>query len=43
MPTTLDGEIEHQAAAEADEGVPADVWERLWEEWEPFPPDATAE
>ena len=33
--TELEPELE--AFAEADEEMPADVWERLWEEWEPFP------
>jgi hypothetical protein len=30
----LDPEVE--GFAEADEAIPQDVWERLWEEWEPF-------
>lgn len=39
MPHALDCEPELEAFAEADEAIPADVWERLWEEWEPFSPD----
>ena len=39
MTMILEGELDLEAFAEADEVVPADVWERLWEEWEPFRPE----
>ena len=39
MVTFTDLEASDDARAEADEEVPPDVWDRLWEEWEPFGSD----
>lgn len=36
MATYTELEPEIEGFAEADEEAPADVWERLWEAWEPF-------
>lgn len=41
MPVTTDFAPEIEGLAEADENVPLDVWERLWEEWVPFDEQGT--
>ena len=36
MPVFTDLAPEIEGLAEAEEDVPNDVWERLWEEWVPW-------